>query len=43
MWARDSWLDILGRYLISKRDKKKAITSIIFPRYHQLDAVRRLP
>lgn len=31
-----------GRYLITKRDKKKRITSILFPRYHQLDATRKL-
>jgi type I restriction enzyme R subunit len=28
---RDSWLEILGRYLIAKRDKKKQISGIIFP------------
>ena len=42
VWARDSWLQILGRYLIGKRDDKKQLTSVIFPRYHQLDATRRL-
>ena len=42
VWARASWLDILGRYLIAKRDKKKAITSLVFPRYHQLDVTRKL-
>ncbi|KZE27356.1 type I restriction endonuclease subunit R [Crenobacter luteus] len=40
--ARDSWLEILGRYLIGKRDDKKRLASVIFPRYHQLDATRRL-
>jgi type I restriction enzyme R subunit len=25
VWARESWLEILGRYLIAKRDKKKQI------------------
>ena len=42
VWARDSWLEIIGRYLVTKRDSKKQIASIIFPRYHQLDATRRL-
>ncbi|MFM0684848.1 DEAD/DEAH box helicase family protein [Paraburkholderia strydomiana] len=41
-WARDSWLDILHRYLIGKRDDKKQLKAIIFPRYHQLDATRTL-
>ncbi|HEX7859116.1 MAG TPA: type I restriction endonuclease [Verrucomicrobiae bacterium] len=39
---RASWLEILGRYLIAQRDKKKQITSLIFPRYHQLDVTRKL-
>ncbi|WP_304306807.1 type I restriction endonuclease subunit R, partial [Pseudacidovorax intermedius] len=42
VWARESWLDILHRYLIAKRDDKKRVQSLIFPRYHQLDATRRL-
>lgn len=42
VWQRDSWLEILGRYLVTKRDAKKQITSVIFPRYHQLDATRKL-
>jgi type I restriction enzyme R subunit len=42
VWACDSWLEILGRYLIGKRDDKKQLKSVIFPRYHQLDATRRL-
>lgn len=42
VWARESWLDILGRYLIARRDKKKQITNIIFPRYHQLDVTREI-
>ncbi|ODT98499.1 MAG: type I restriction endonuclease subunit R [Rhodospirillales bacterium SCN 65-16] len=42
VWARESWLEIIGRYLVTKRDEKKQIASIIFPRYHQLDATRRL-
>ncbi|MBW0447951.1 type I restriction endonuclease subunit R [Paraburkholderia phenoliruptrix] len=42
VWARESWLEILGRYLIVKRDDKKLPKSVIFPRYHQLDATRKL-
>lgn len=42
VWALESWLDILHRYLIGKRDDKKQLKSVIFPRYHQLDATRRL-
>ncbi|WP_246120810.1 type I restriction endonuclease [Luteimonas granuli] len=42
VWARDSWLEILGRYLIGKRDEKKQLQAVIFPRYHQLDATRKL-
>ncbi len=42
IWAKDSWLEILGRYLIAQRDKKKEIVRLIFPRYHQLDVTRKL-
>lgn len=42
VWERESWLEILGRYLITQRDKKKQIEKIIFPRYHQLDVTRKL-
>jgi type I restriction enzyme R subunit len=42
VWQRDSWLEIIGRYMIARRDKKKQISGIIFPRYHQLDATRQL-
>ncbi len=42
VWARDSWLEIIGRYIVSKRDSKKQIEKVIFPRYHQLDATRKL-
>lgn len=42
VWARESWLDILHRYVIGKRDDKKQLKSLIFPRYHQLDATRQL-
>jgi type I restriction enzyme, R subunit len=42
VWARDSWLEILGRYIVAQKDKKKQITKVIFPRFHQLDATRKL-
>lgn len=42
VWARESWLEIIGRYLVAKRDSKKQMTSIVFPRYHQLDVTRKL-
>lgn len=42
VWARESWLEILGRYLIAQRNEKKQIQQIIFPRFHQLDVTRKL-
>ena len=42
VWARESWLEILGRYLVAKRDKKKVITEVVFPRFHQVDMTRKL-
>lgn len=42
IWAKDSWLEILGRYLVAQKDEKKQIKKIIFPRFHQLDATRKL-
>ncbi|WP_269526356.1 type I restriction endonuclease subunit R [Coraliomargarita parva] len=42
VWEREGWLEILGRYLIAQRNKKKEIEKLIFPRYHQLDATRKL-
>ncbi len=42
VWQRDSWLEILGRYLVTQKDDKKRISRILFPRYHQLDATRKL-
>lgn len=42
VWERHSWLEILGRYLVATRDKKKQITELVFPRYHQLDVTRKL-
>jgi type I restriction enzyme, R subunit len=48
VWQRDSFLDILARFVhLVVEEKKvggktKTSESIIFPRYHQLDVVRRL-
>lgn len=42
VFERESWLDILGRYLVAEKDKKKNLKTVIFPRYHQLDATRKL-
>jgi len=47
VFARDSFLDIVGRFLHlhkeqKAKDSKAVVETLIFPRYHQLDAVRRL-
>jgi type I restriction enzyme R subunit len=42
VWERESWLEIIGRYLVTKRDSKKQIAGMVFPRFHQLDATRKL-
>lgn len=42
IWERESWLEILGRYMVAQRDEKKQLKSVIFPRFHQLDATRKL-
>ena len=42
IWQRDSWLEILGRYLVPVKDDKKQLRRWIFPRFHQLDATRKL-
>jgi len=42
VWERQSWLEILGRYLVAQKDEKKQIKRILFPRFHQLDATRKL-
>jgi type I restriction enzyme, R subunit len=42
IWAKDSWLEILGRYLVTQKDEKKQIKKITFPRFHQLDATHKL-
>jgi type I restriction enzyme, R subunit len=42
VWQRDSWLDILSRFLHLDRDEKEKRETLIFPRYHQLQVVRTL-
>src|SRR5579884_358069 len=48
VWQRDGWLDILARFVQlevkeeRKGDKLVKTEGVIFPRYHQLQAVRRL-
>jgi len=49
VWAGDSFLDILGRFVhLQKKEtttpegEKVTKETLIFPRYHQLDCVRRL-
>ena len=44
VWSRDAWLDILGRFIHVEKPSKgsKARPTVIFPRFHQWDSVRRL-
>lgn len=50
VWNKDVWLDILGNFLHlevkqeedPKTGKKKTKETLIFPRFHQLDVVRKL-
>lgn len=52
VWQRESLLDILGRFMHLQIEEKRILTdegikkitkeTMIFPRYHQLDCVRRL-
>ncbi len=47
IWARDSILDLVQHFIqeveeLDEKDKKTGKKILIFPRYHQLDAVRRL-
>ena len=52
VWQRDSLLDILGRFMHLQVSEKRILTdtgikkviseTVIFPRYHQLDCVRRM-
>ena len=43
VWARESWLEILGRYIVAQKDAKKQIAKIIFPALPPtFDATRKL-
>lgn len=44
VWERDAWLDLLGRFVHVEKPAKgsKSTRSVIFPRYHQWDAVLSL-
>jgi type I restriction enzyme R subunit len=42
VWEREGFLDILGRYMVGRKDTKGKLTSYLFPRYHQLAATRKL-
>lgn len=48
VWEKDSWMDILARFLHLQVEEYKfdgkifKQESILFPRYHQLDVVRKL-
>jgi type I restriction enzyme R subunit len=48
VWRRDSFLDIIGRFIHLQVDEKKINgrkvkkEKMLFPRYHQLDAVRKM-
>ena len=48
VWSKDAWMDLLGRFVhVERPDKgapaaRKAAETVIFPRYHQWDAVLKL-
>jgi type I restriction enzyme R subunit len=48
VWQRDAWLDLLGRFVHVDRPStggaaaRKAAEVVVFPRYHQWDAVLKL-
>ena len=42
VWQRDSFLQILGRYLVPVKNARKQLVGWIFPRYHQLTVTRKL-
>ncbi len=48
VWQRDAWLDLLGRFVHVERSgtgtaaQRRAGETVIFPRYHQWDAVLRI-
>lgn len=43
VWHRDAFMDILGRFIhVQDSEDSKSAPTIIFPRYHQWDAVRKV-
>ena len=49
IWKKDSILEIIGQFVCLQKEEKEnekgkkfEVETLIFPRYHQLDAVRRL-
>ena len=48
VWERDGWMDVLARFIHVERPAtgspavRRAAETVIFPRYHQWDAVRAL-
>ncbi len=47
IWQKDKLLDILQKFISYRQEKKNslgtdAINTVIFPRYHQLDVVRKM-
>ena len=42
VWQRESFLQILGRYLVPVKNAKKQLVGWIYPRYHQLTVTRKL-
>jgi type I restriction enzyme R subunit len=48
VWERDAWMDLLGRFIHVERPtsgsgaQRRAAELVIFPRYHQWDAVLKL-
>lgn len=41
VWEPSQWLDLLGKYLVAEKERGK-LKKMIFPRFHQLDATRRI-
>jgi type I restriction enzyme R subunit len=42
VWQRDSFLQILGRYLVPVKNDRKQLVGWIYPRYHQLTVTRKI-
>src|SRR5262249_48360107 len=42
VWQRDAWLDILQRFAHVQKDERGRVKALVFPRFHQWDAVLQL-